>query len=117
MPGKSTTPRTGRMMSTYSGRSTIRLDADRGAVALAFPPAGFWSLLSSSRFMSLSQPSQIERQAAVRNDLIDELEPAGGQRDATLEAAIGNFQPVDDGALIFHGKSAFAANDDAPGFE
>src|SRR6266853_1383947 len=32
-------------------------------------------------------------------------------------AAIGNFQPVDDGALVLHGKRAVAANNDVSGFE
>src|SRR5712691_4461504 len=117
MPGKSTILRTGRMMSASSGSATVPLGADRGAAALAFSPGGFRSLPSSSRFIPSPHPSQIEGQAAVRKAPIDELELAGGQRDAALEAPIGNFQPVNDGALIFHGKSAFAANDDAPGFE
>src|SRR5260370_36312159 len=63
------------------------------------------------------EPAQTESQAAVLQAPVDELVVAGGQRDAALEAAIGNFQPVNDGALIRHGKRALAANDDGPGFE
>src|SRR2546427_2561935 len=65
----------------------------------------------------LPQPAQIERQAAVLQAPVDELVLAGGQRYAALEAAVGNFQPVNDGALIRHGKRALAANDDGSGFE
>src|SRR5260370_22003159 len=63
------------------------------------------------------EPAQTESQAAVLQAPVDELVVAGGQRDAALETAIGNFQPVNDGALIRHGKRARAANDDGPGFQ
>jgi hypothetical protein len=56
-------------------------------------------------------------QAAVRKAPIDELVPAGRQGDAALEGAIGNFESVNDGALILNGKGTLAANDDRPGFE
>src|SRR5437870_8836074 len=117
MPGKSTILRTGRMMSASSGSATIPLGADRDAATLAFSPGGFRSLLSRSRFISSPHPSQIERQAAVRKAPIDELVPAGRQGDAALEAAIGNFESVNDGALVLNGKGTLAANDDRPGFE
>src|SRR5439155_1242737 len=102
MPGKSTILRTGRMMSASSGSATIPLGADRDAATLAFSPGGFRSLPSRSRFISSPHPSQIERQAAVRKAPIDELVPAGRQGDAALEAAIGNFESVNDG---FDGKN------------
>src|SRR5713226_4447347 len=114
MPGKSTILRTGRMMSASSGSAYVPSGDDRGAAAFAFSPAG---LLSSSRFMWLPQPAQTERQATVLQAPVDELVLAGGQRDAALEAAVGNFQPVNDGALIRHGKRALAANDGGPGFD
>src|SRR6266699_3565469 len=117
MPGKSTILRTGRMMSASSGSATAPLGADRDAAALAFSPGGFRSLLSRSRFISSPHPSQIEGQAAVRKASIDELELAGGQGDAALEAAIGNFESVNDGALILNRKGTLAANNDRPGFE
>src|SRR2546427_1618923 len=117
MPGKSTILRTGRMMSASSGSATIPLGADRDAATLAFSPGGFRSLLSRSRFISSPHPSQIGGQAAVRKAPIDELVPAGRQGDAALEAAIGNFESVNDGALILNGKGTLAANDDRPGFE
>src|SRR6266508_3360943 len=116
MLGKSTILRTGRMMSASSGSAYVPSGDDRGAAALAFSPAGV-RLLSSSRFMSLPQPAQAESQAAVLQAPVDELVLAGGQRDAALEAAIGNLQSINDGALIRHGKRASAANDDGPGFE
>src|SRR5712692_3917836 len=117
MPGKSTILRTGRMMSASSGSATVPSVADRDAAALAFSPGGFRSPLSSSRFISSPHPSQIERQAAVRKAPIDELVLAGGQGDAALEASIGNFESVNDGALILNGKGTLAANDDRPGLE
>src|SRR5439155_14635770 len=117
MPGKSTILRTGRMMSASSGSATIPSVADWDAAALAFSPGGFRSLLSRSKFISSPHPSQIERQAAVRKAPIDELVPAGRQGDAALEAAIGNFESVNDGALILNGEGTLAANDDGPGFE
>src|SRR5712691_6784201 len=67
--------------------------------------------------MPLPQSAQVERQAAVFQAPVDEPVLAGGQRDAALEAAVRNFQPIDDGALIRRGKRALAANDDGPGFE
>src|SRR5436309_7404160 len=117
MPGKSTILRTGRMMSASSGSATIPSVADWDAAALAFSPGGFRSLLSRSKFISSPHPSQIERQAAVRKAPINELVPAGRQGDAALEAAIGNFESVNDGALILNGKCTLAANADRPGFE
>src|SRR5881396_3034752 len=111
MPGKSTILRTGRMMSASSGSATIPLGADWDAAALAFSPGGFRSLLSRSKFISSPHPSQIERQAAVRKAPIDELVPAGRQGDAALEAAIGNFESVNDGALILNGEGTLAADE------
>src|SRR5713101_3556699 len=117
MPGKSTILRTGRMMSASSGSATVPSVVDRDAAALAFSPGGFRSPLSSSRFISSPHPSQIERQTAVRKAPIDELVLAVGQGDAALEAAIGDFESVNDGALILDGKGTLAANDDRSGFE
>src|SRR6267378_2072035 len=34
-----------------------------------------------------------------------------------LEGTVGNFEPVNDRALILDGKGTLAANDDRPGFE
>src|SRR5256885_15936388 len=60
---------------------------------------------------------QTERQAAVRKKPVGELILAGGQSDAALEAAIGNFEPVNDGARILNGKGTLAADDDRSGIE
>src|SRR5437773_10074252 len=117
MPGKSTILRTGRMMSASSGSATLPLGADWDAAALAFSPAGVRYILSRSKFIPSPHPSQIERQAAVRKAPIDEPVPAGRQGDAALEAAIGNFESVNDGALILNGEGTLAANNDGPGFE
>src|SRR5712691_1255017 len=65
----------------------------------------------------LPQSAQAERQAAVLQAPIDELVLAGGQRDAALEAAVGNFQAVTGRALIVCRERALTPDHDGPGFE
>src|SRR6267142_2627369 len=57
---------------------------------------GFWFFsISKLILFSSREPAQADHQAAVLEALLAQLESAGRDGDAPLEAAIGNFQTAD----------------------
>src|SRR5437879_2830654 len=66
------------------------------------------TILRTGRMMSASSGSATVPSVADRDAAALAFSPGG---------AIGDFQPANDGSMRVHRKSAFAADDDAPGFE
>src|SRR5262249_48711512 len=99
VPGKSTAPRTGMMTTASAGSG--------GNSAAPAPKAAFASL-----GMGLPEFAQDEGEAAIVEVVPRQLKAAARQRDASLEAALRNFQPMNRRGALQRGCRPLAGDDE-----